>query len=177
MEEDNIEIWKPIPSFDERYRISNFGNLRGVRGQIIKGRIKAGYRYTSLQSDRGEVEVRIHQLVAMAFLDHFPDGTTKIVVDHIDNDQSNNHVSNLQIITNRENSSKDKKNKTGYTGVGLKSSGRFEANLGVGEIKIYLGTFATAKEASLFRQKALENLDQYDGDSKKFRNFIKEKAA
>ena len=57
----------------------------------------------------------------MAFFGHVPGGY-KIVVDHIDNNRLNNHVSNLQLITQRENSSKDRKNGTSqYTGVVFKS--------------------------------------------------------
>jgi len=59
----------------------------------------------------------IHQLVAVAFLNHKMDGTYKIVVDHINNIKTDNRVGNLQLITSRENSSKEKRGTSQYTGV------------------------------------------------------------
>jgi hypothetical protein len=54
----------------------------------------------------------------MAFLNHFPNGKNSICVDHIDNNKDNNNLSNLQLLSNRENSSKDRVRKTSnFTGV------------------------------------------------------------
>jgi ribosomal protein L15E len=54
----------------------------------------------------------------MAFLNHTPCGY-KIVVDHIDNNiKTDNRLENLQLITQRENVSKDIKNTSSkYIGV------------------------------------------------------------
>ena len=43
----------------------------------------------------------------MAFLNHKPNGN-KLVVDHINNVKTDNRLSNLQIITQRKNTSKDR---------------------------------------------------------------------
>jgi hypothetical protein len=62
----------------------------------------------------------VHKLVAQAFLNHTIDKYTT-VIDHIDNNPSNNIVENLRVVTSRENTSKHhllKYNKSSkYTGV------------------------------------------------------------
>lgn len=45
-----------------------------------------------------------HRLVAWCFLGPFPDGDFKLmVVDHVDNDSRNNHLDNLEVVTQVEN--------------------------------------------------------------------------
>ena len=48
----------------------------------------------------------IHRLVAEAYL-----GASDLCVDHIDNDKTNNHVSNLQYLTRAENINKERQYK------------------------------------------------------------------
>lgn len=133
------EIWKDIPGFEGRYQASTFGNIRtldrvcknGATGYVNKkGSIKKltlnnrGYYHVGLWDleKRKNINLRVHTLVAMTFLNHTPCGMKKII-DHIDNNKLNNRVDNLQITTQRHNSSKDKKNKTSkYTGVSFDKS-------------------------------------------------------
>ena len=81
----------------------------------------------------------------MTFLNHVP-CKFKIVVDHIDNNKLNNNLNNLQLLTNRENSTKDSFNKCGYLGVS-KSNKKFKASIRINGVAIYLGSFDTAKLA------------------------------
>ena len=88
-------------------------------------------------------------MVSIAFLNHKPCGY-KLVVDHIDNNPSNNNVNNLQIITHRENCSKDKRNGTSkYVGVSWsKGMKKWTVNIAFkGKIK-HLGYFEDELEAS-----------------------------
>lgn len=124
-----IEIWKQVKGFEGCYDVSNFGRIKSLAritcsGQNIKERVlkpyenaSDGYFRVPLNKD-GKLETKIlHKLVAIAFLNHKPCGHT-IVVDHIDNNKSNNHIDNLQLITQRENSSKDKRDRSSkYVGV------------------------------------------------------------
>jgi hypothetical protein len=48
------------------------------------------------------VEYRIHQLVAIHFMNHIPN-KHHLVIDHIDGNTLNNHISNLQLIGNFQN--------------------------------------------------------------------------
>jgi len=116
-----IEVWRDIPGYEGRYQISNKGLVKSFKGstKILKPRPTGGYTSVQLSVDGVSKNYYIHQIVAMAFLNHKPDGF-KLVIDHIDGCKSNNELSNLQIVTNRYNVSKgwSTKNKTSsYTGV------------------------------------------------------------
>jgi hypothetical protein len=115
------EIFKDVKGYEGLYQVSNLGRVKslpktwvsgngGFRshyGKILKAtKCSSGYYQVGLYKDGVSKKLRIHKLVAMAFFNHAPNGY-KIVVDHIDNNKENNRVDNLQLITNRENSSKD----------------------------------------------------------------------
>lgn len=102
------EIFKDIPKFENRYQVSNKGRIKSLgneykrKEKILKSSLNSrGYLTVHLNSKTYQV----HQLVAMAFLNHIPNGYVKIV-DHIDNLKTNNNVNNLRLISQRENISK-----------------------------------------------------------------------
>ena len=163
-----IEIWKDIPEFEGYYKVSNLGNVRslnyrkkkGIVKQLSKGLNSNGrYRVTLCKNGKNSSNKKIHQLVAMAFLNHKPCGH-KIVVDHIDNNKENDKLYNLQLISNRENTVKDIKGGTSkYTGVCWnkrqciwKSSIRIN-----GKVK-HLGYFKSEKKASQAYQNELKKI-------------------
>jgi hypothetical protein len=123
-----------------------------------------GYYRISLSKYGKKKTFRVHQLVAMAFLGHTPDGTTKIVVDHIDSNGLNNHKDNLQLITNRENLSKERSLKKGIpTGVSFdKSLNKYVAKIGLNGRSKHLGYFEDQNEALLVYKQALKMIN--DGD-------------
>ena len=95
----------------------------------------------------------------MAFLGHKPSGN-KLVVDHIDFDRTNNHLSNLRIITHRENTNrKHIKSSSKYIGVSwYKSRKRWCAKIKINNKTKHLGYFIDELEASSAYQVALNNL-------------------
>jgi len=111
--------YKEIPGFPN-YGISKSGEIKNFEtGRILKGSPNGnGYFRTTLTDSNGKQKTcNIHILMAITYLDHVPCGM-KIVVDHRDNKRRfDNSLENLQLITNRENSSKDKKGTSKYTGV------------------------------------------------------------
>lgn len=148
-----MEQWKPIIEW-EFYEVSNFGNVRNVHtNRRLKKGISSGRHVVSLSKNNIQKTHHIHQLVAIAFLGHVPCGM-KIVVDHIDNNPHNNHVSNLQLISQRANTSRNKSNVSGFTGV-EKLAKRFRARMHKDGKKIHIGTFDTAIEASNAYQNAI----------------------
>lgn len=90
------EVWKKVD--DSNYEISNFGRFRRIgRRRLIEGSISEGYIQVAING----VTQRVHRLVAKAFIPN-PEG--KEMVDHIDGNRTNNHVSNLRWVTAEENS-------------------------------------------------------------------------
>ena len=157
------EIWKDILGYEGLYQVNDYGNVKSLSRTITKGNItyitkdrllkqsidSQGYPYVNLSDYKKQKTFRVHQLVAVAFLNHTPDKHKGLVIDHIDNNKLNNMTTNLQLITNKKNTSKDRKNKTSkYTGVSWheqsnKWLAQFRKN---GSVK-YLGTFESEEEA------------------------------
>jgi hypothetical protein len=178
------EIWKDIPGYEGIYQVSNIGNVKSLKfgkEKILKlgmdGKSPRQYYKVILMKDKKKESVKIHKLMAMAFLNHIPCGY-KIVVDHINNDRLDNRIENLQLISSRENSSKDKKlGSSKHTGVHFhKNKNKFNANIRINGKKIYLGSFDCEIEASEAYQNALKMYNNNDlsfMESKRKRNNCK----
>lgn len=175
------EIYKDVPGYEGLYQVSNIGNVMSFKngrhglkttGKLLKPQIdNYGYYKVMLCVDKTVRNFKIHQLVAMAFLGHKPDGY-KITVDHIDKNPLNNNVNNLQLLTSTQHFTKDKLG----TGLGccfVKKRNNWRAEIGINYKNIYLGSFSTKEEASAMYQKALKNKHLYNGDNKEFRNKLK----
>lgn len=116
--ENQIEIWKDIPGYEEYYQVSNLGRVKSFKLKKItilkQYKNTNNYLVVTLHNKKKHFnpkKISVHLLVAMAFLNHKPNKTNEIVVDHINNIRFDNRLENLQLITNRENNSKDKKTK------------------------------------------------------------------
>lgn len=78
-------------------------------------------------------------------------------VDHIDNNPLNNNVTNLRVITKRENSSKDRKGISKYTGVTFnKKSNKWRSQIWINGKNKTLGSFDDELEAHRAYQKELQ---------------------
>jgi len=168
------ENWKDIPGFEGHYQVSDLGRVRsldrivvrgGIKGSMnLKGKIMSqsinrGYYHIQLKLNGKYKTAKIHQLVAMAFLDFTPCGMDKII-DHIDSDKQNNTLSNLQITDNRYNTSKGKLGsvKTSkYTGV-YHTNGKWASQIQINGKSIWLGRFEKENDANLAYQEKLNEL-------------------
>lgn len=166
--ENEIEIWKVIDGY-ENYEVSNFGNVKALnyrcsgKERLLKQqKCTNGYLMVRVYKNCEWKIFRVHVLVAMEFHGHKPDGTTKICVDHIDNNKLNNHVDNLQLISHRENSSKDKKDGTSkYIGVHWnKGKNKWTASITFNWRLIHLGHFDLEIDAANAYQKAKKEEDE-----------------
>lgn len=159
-----MEVFKDIVGYEGLYRISNTGRVKSLKykkEKVLKSGINdKGYLKLNLLKDGEQKTKKIHQLVAMAFLGHIPCGH-KIVVDHINNDKIDNSLDNLQLITNRENSSKDRKSTSKYTGVSWsKKSNKWIVHIQIDGKNRHLGLFKTELEASKRYELALKKLEK-----------------
>jgi len=101
-------MWKDIKGF-ENYEVSDIGQVRNkTTGCILKGQDNGrGYLEVGLHSNKKRKHKYIHRLVAEAFI---PNPNHKPEVNHMDEDKTNNHVSNLEWVTHRENNNYGTKN-------------------------------------------------------------------
>lgn len=154
------EIWKELPGYEGFYEVSNLGRVKSFK-RYKKGKVlnlsknDSGYLRVGLRKNNKCKTKKVHQLVAIAFLNHTPCGY-KIVIDHIDNDPLNNRLDNLQLITQRENSSKDRS--TEVTGV-RKQGENFIARIKINGKLLHLGMFPNIEEASLYYKNAVKSIE------------------
>ncbi len=96
------ETWLPVIGFEGFYEVSSAGRIRSAAartsntfdGKIIKQNLKpSGYWNICLHKNRTQHTLRVHRVVAEAFLDN-TDGLSQ--VNHKDGDKSNNAVLNLE---------------------------------------------------------------------------------
>ena len=159
------EIWKEVKGYEGIYQVSNLGRVKSLRfgkERILKpGLDSGGYYRVGLRFNNKTKTKKVHQLVAMAFLNHIPDGTQKIITDHLNNIKSDNRVENLQLISQRENSSKDRKGcSSNFIGVCWdRKSNKWKAAIKINKRIIYLGSFNDEQEASKYYQKALISIE------------------
>jgi hypothetical protein len=172
--EKTKEIWRDAPNYEGYYQASNLGRIRSLsryvkhsRGgqQILNGRIMKqtlagrGYYYVYFCVDGVHENKAVHSIIASTFLSYNYSGG-KIVVDHIDNNKLNNNVKNLQIISQRENCSKDKSGGTSkYVGVSwYKKTGKWSSCIKIDGKNKSLGQFEDEKEAAQAYRNELNKL-------------------
>lgn len=103
------EIWKDIEGYEGLYQVSDFGRVKRVNtDRILKGyKITGDYLGVKLCKNNIKSTQKIHRLVAEAFI---PNSENKPQVNHIDEDKSNNMVSNLEWMTATENNNHGTRN-------------------------------------------------------------------
>ena len=128
------EIWKDIPNYEGLYQISNLGRIKSLekifyrkpnkntnlkftkyKEKILSSFQKKGKYYTvAIYKNGKRTDMKIHRLVALAFLDKndfksMPDEKRELInfeklqINHKDEDPSNNNVNNLEWCTFRYN--------------------------------------------------------------------------
>ena len=101
----------------------------------------------------GSKKYLVHRVIALAFLDDFYDLPD---VDHIDNDGTNNDISNLRMATHLDNCNAGRRKRKGcssrYFGVCLpKGSKKWQSQCGINGKKKYLGLFDDERAAAIAR--------------------------
>jgi predicted DNA-binding protein (MmcQ/YjbR family) len=156
-----MEIWKTIPDYED-YQVSSLGNVKSLKWgkeRILKaGFDRGGYLGVVLSDNKKAKSIKVHKLVAIAFLNHTKNGHVEIV-DHINNIKTDNRAENLQLISQRENASKDRKNgASAFVGVHINKK-KWSSRITYKNRNISLGVFNSEIEASNSYQKALSELN------------------
>lgn len=106
-----MEIWKKVPGYEAFYEVSSLGRVRSFprimrkmeglemkefvyQGRVLKpARDRKGYLSVRLYGSGRRMDVKVHRLVAMAFI---PNPSNLPQINHKDEDKGNNSVQNLE---------------------------------------------------------------------------------
>jgi hypothetical protein len=103
-----MEIWKDYKD----YQVSNHGNVKGKKGQLLNpSTTHDGYKYVPIY-DNGKKIMKVHRLVLLVFVGECPLGKE---CDHIDRNRANNRLENLKWVTPKENSMNKSTTRTDIT--------------------------------------------------------------
>ena len=94
------EVWKSINGFDKGYMISSTGRIRDVEKILPLRKHHRGHLRVELLKNGKIKKIRVHRLVAEAFISNpndFPE------VNHKDENKKNNCVENLEWCTSEYN--------------------------------------------------------------------------
>jgi hypothetical protein len=102
------EIWKPI--IGGLYQVSNLGRVKSAshhshdgrfwHGRVLKTFVINGYHFFCISIDGRRKNLRLHPLVANAFIGRRPKHKE---INHIDTNRDNNKASNLEYVTRKRN--------------------------------------------------------------------------
>jgi hypothetical protein len=97
--------WRDVVGFEAYFKVSSCGQVFSKRSnKILKQWLrKNGYMTVAVRIGGRNGQsycFKIHRLVAEAFI---PNLENKPMVNHIDNNRSNNHISNIEWCTAKEN--------------------------------------------------------------------------
>ena len=97
-----MEEWKEIPGYEGLYEVSNMGNVRNVRRNTLLRLTKTnkGYIQVGLSKNGILTVLKVHRLVAQAFL---PNPDNLPMINHKDEDKTNNRVENLEWCDHKYN--------------------------------------------------------------------------
>jgi hypothetical protein len=197
---ENVEVWVPIFGLENNYLISNFGRVKSISRTInvkrkkgenvrpIKDRILSQFPVGKKNNDYFAVKLcvngrcktfKVHILMAISFfydqyLELVISSNEKYLIDHKNENRFDNTLSNLQIITHRENRTKAILHKNPNRLIGVKRNrDKFQSQIFANGQQNYLGTYESELEAHEAYLKALAEVNAGTFISKRKRKRLK----
>ena len=118
------------------------GGIPYKQPKELSGSIVNGYKVVSIRNNSTKLQCRVHRIIWIAQNGIIPD---EYVMDHINNDKLDNRISNLQLLTPKENSSKAKEDGLYKTGLDTKAT-KLDPDLKDEIAFLYAHSYATQRE-------------------------------
>ena len=107
-----METWKAIAGYEGIYEVSDLGRVRSLKygkEKILKpGKNQGGYLHVVLCKDGQSKTITVHRLVADAFV---PNPNNLETINHKDEVKTNNTVTNLEWMSQKDNLNYGTRNK------------------------------------------------------------------
>ena len=153
---EDTEIWKDVEGYENKYQISNLGNVKSLGNnktkieKILKpGKAKGCYYFINLCKDSKRKMYFIHRLIALHFI---PNPNNFEYIDHINRNTKDNRIENLRWVslsTNNQNKSKRKNTSSQYIGVSWhKKNQKWHVQINIDSKSKYLGYYEEEEEAA-----------------------------
>ena len=177
------KVLKVVPGFTN-YKVDELGNIYSFisnkNGRVLKMSNSQGYLKTRMKDDNGLWKNRkSHSIVMLAFYGFEYNNNKNLVIDHINGDKTDNRLLNLQIISQRLNSTKDKKRDLPVGVSYCKTSRKYQINFysrnfeKSGSVK--LARVNNIREAKAIYEAAVELENAYV-NNKQFRVIVLDRA-
>ena len=130
---------------DDLFSYYKHGNSKTEKWHIVKLKIDNGYKRFNFKFKEKTKTISFHRIVYYAHNNDWDiyDSSKQNVIDHIDNDKSNNHISNLRVVTQQENIFNTKNKGYSFN----KEKGKYQAQIMLNKKNIRLGLFDSEEEA------------------------------
>jgi hypothetical protein len=143
-----MNIFEPIIRFEKGYSINRLGEIYSNKHKRLLKPYDDGNGYLRVELYLNDVRhnLRLHRLLALQFL---PNPNNYTIIDHIDQNRSNNSLDNLRWTTHSVNNRNRKiiLGKSGYPNIYINDCGNFCVRVFLDKKTIFNKTFKTIDEA------------------------------
>lgn len=99
------EVWRDVDGYDGMYQVSDLGRVRSLKFGKVRvlrpGKGRGGYLIVDLSKENKKKTVKVHRLVAQAFIPN--DDESKTIINHRNSIRDCNRVSNLEWCDSKYN--------------------------------------------------------------------------